>query len=75
MAWRYRIREVRMTTGETLYYPQFRHVWLPFWCHFRDYPEERKVSFTYYSDALGFVNESKSNDEPEVKQVVRNHYL
>lgn len=75
MAWRYRIREVRMTTGETLYYPQFRHVWLPFWWHFRDYPEGRKVSFTYYSDALGFVNENKSNDEPEVKQVVRNHYL
>lgn len=75
MARRYRIREVRIATGETIYYPQFRHVWLPFWCHFRDYPEERKVSFTYYAEALGFVNECKSNDEQEVKQVVRNHYL
>lgn len=75
MAWRYRIREVRLTTGETLYYPQFRHEWFPFWCHFRDYPDEQKVSFTFYSEALEFVNESKSKDEPEVKQVVRNHYL
>lgn len=75
MAWLYRIREVRLTTEETLYYPQFRHKWFPFWCHFRDYSNENKVSFTYYSEAVNFVNESKANDEPEVKQVVRNHYL
>lgn len=75
MAWRYRVHEVRLTTGETLYYPQFRHEWFPFWCHFRGCLDERKVSFTFFSEALEFVKESKSNDEPEVKQVVKNHYL
>lgn len=75
MARRYRIREVRMATGETLYYPQFRHAWLPFWFHFKGYTEERRVSFTYYSEALGFINECKLNDEPEERNVIRNHYL
>lgn len=75
MAWRYRIREVRMVTGETLYYPQFRHGWSPFWCHFKDYPDERKIAYIHYANAIQFIEVQKSKDEPEVKQVVKNHYL
>ncbi|CDM21613.1 hypothethical phage protein [Citrobacter phage CR8] len=75
MTWKYRIREVSLTTGETRYFPQYCHKGSPFWCHFRDYPSGNKVSFSYYDGAIAFVNGSKANDEPEVKRVVHNHYL
>lgn len=75
MAWRYRIKEVRLTTGETRYYPQFRADWFPFWCFYREYFHENKKSFMYYSDALGFIKRDSANSEPEVKKVVKHHYL
>lgn len=74
MSWKYRIREVRTTAGDHVYYPQYRHKWVPFWCHFRDYPGDTKVRFNTFTEACNYVDSSRANDEPEVSSV-RNLYL
>lgn len=74
MAWKYRIKEVRLKTGETRYYPQFRASWFPFWCCYRDY-EDNKLHFEWFYDAKEWIDKSKAEDEPEVECVVKHHYL